>query len=274
MWTVLATQGSLGTALDLSETLAMAGPTLEAAYGTASASVWAVLGAYDWVGTTMFSPKSWHSLLVVLGFCTSVIVAVRLGSAVIFGFRVSYARGGITGMFFYVLGLGQFASVMVSYAHYGIRTAQSVPPSMSLDPDAAYTSADTQDFSPHTLVLEQFWRRLAGVSPPLWTSTVWEQLGPAAERVRLRIPPEDAPAAMEWSSRQYFSRSLAANSSRPLASWRALGQALLQFPGGGVELAHTTEAPDERAAPQGCLTAPGEERELSPFRWRDIDDQW
>ena len=78
----------------------MAGPTLEAVYGKVSASVWAVHGAYDWVGTTMFSPKSWHSLLVVLGFCASAIAAVRLGSAVIFGFRFSHARGGITGMFF------------------------------------------------------------------------------------------------------------------------------------------------------------------------------
>jgi len=199
MWTVLATQGSLGTALDLTE-------TLEAAYGNTSASVWAVLGAYDWVGTTMFSPKSWHALLVILGFITSVVVAVRLGSAMIFGFRVAYARGGITGMFFYVLGLGQFASVMVGYAHYGIRTAQSVSPSMPPDPDVAPISADIQDFSPHTLVLEQFWRR--------------------------------------WHTEE------------------------------GVELAHTTEAPGERAAPQGCLTAPGEERELSPSRWRDIDDQW
>ena len=153
MWTVLATQGSLGTALSLSETLAIAGPTLEAVYSNVSASVWAVLGAYDWVGATMFSPNSWHSLLVVLGFGTSAIAAVRLGSAVIFGFRFSHARGGITGMFFYVLGLGQFASIVASYAHYGSRTAQSVPSTFHSDREALYSSAGTPDFSRHTLFL-------------------------------------------------------------------------------------------------------------------------
>jgi len=147
--------------------------------------------------------------LVILGFITSVVVAVRLGSAMIFGFRVAYARGGITGMFFYVLGLGQFASVMVGYAHSGIRTAQSVPPSLSPIPDAAPISDVIPDSSQHMLALELFWQR--------------------------------------WHTAE------------------------------GVELAHTTDAPDERefpSQPQGCLTAPVGERTLSPFRWRDVDDQF
>ncbi len=153
-----------------------------------------------------------------------------------------------------MLGLGQCASIAASYAHYGIRTAQSVPATFRSDREALYTSAGTTDFSPHTLSLEQLWTSMAGLGPPFWAPTVWEQLGPAVDRVRRRIPPEDAHAAMEWSSRQPFPLALASNSTRSIASWRALGDVLLQFPGGWEAPATQEETPEDRelrSQPQG-----------------------